>query len=126
MINHLDIVLPAILVVIAFLLKLFMDRSVTAPLVVRSLYELPVDVLFLALSFSVAVAISTVGKREAGLFHAFVFLVVVLLSVVGWRRSVLLFEAGRKVWSLFVFVVNISAAAYCLTASIGVLVGGQP
>jgi hypothetical protein len=53
-VKHLDVFLPIALVVIAFLLKLFMDRSVNAPLAVKSLYELPVDMLFLTLSFIVA------------------------------------------------------------------------
>jgi len=126
MIDHLSVVLPIILVIIAFLLKLFMDRSATVPLIIRSLYELPVDIIFLAISFAIAATISKVEKRDEGLLLAFVFLVVVLICVVAWRRSILLFETNHKGWSLLIFIINVSVAAFCLTKGIGILVGGQP
>jgi hypothetical protein len=45
MADHIDIALPFVLILIAFLLKLFMDRNATLPLVIRSLFELPVDIV---------------------------------------------------------------------------------
>jgi hypothetical protein len=123
MINHLEVALPFILVVIAFLLKVFMDRSVTVPVLLRSLYELPVDIVFLAISFSIAATISQSEKREEGLLLSFVFLVAVLLSVVAWRRSILLFEINHKKWSIVIFLINFLGASYCLIKGISILVG---
>lgn len=124
MVEHLEIALPVLLVIIAFLLKLFMDRSATVPLIVQSLYELPVDVLFLAMSFSIAAAITSEKSRDSALFHAFLFLVVILLGVVAWRRSIIFFEDEKRLLSAIIFVLNAAAAAYCLTVSINTLIGG--
>ncbi len=123
LIKNLNVFLPIALIVIAFLLKLFMDRSVNAPLAVKSLYELPVDILFLALSFIVAFTITASKNINSGLVHFFVFFIVILLSVVGWRRSIKLFEGGWKKISASIFVINFAASSYCLILSIKLIVG---
>lgn len=122
-VKNLNVFLPIALIVIAFLLKLFMDRSVNAPLAVKSLYELPVDILFLALSFIVAFTITASKNINDGLAHFFVFFIVILFSVVGWRRSIKLFESGWKKISASIFVINFAAASYCLILSIKLIVG---
>lgn len=41
--EHLDIILPIVLVVIAFLLKLVVDRNVDVPSTIQAFIELPID-----------------------------------------------------------------------------------
>jgi len=122
-VKHLDVFLPIALVIIAFLLKLFMDRSVNAPLAVKSLYELPVDILFLTLSFSVAFTITSSSNINNGLAHFFVFFIVILLSVVGWRRSIKLFEEEKRKRSATLFLINFAASSYCLILAIKLIIG---
>lgn len=121
--NNLNIFLPIALIIIAFILKLFMDRSVDAPLAVKSLYELPVDILFLSLSFIVAFIIFSPTNINNGLTHLFAFFIVILISVVGWRRSIKLFEKNRKKFSAILFVINFAASSYCLSVAIKLIIG---
>lgn len=121
--DKLEILLPIALVVIAFILKVFMDRSATAPLLIRSLYELPVDILFLSLSFSTAAIITTQSLAGKGLLYLFLLFIATLVVVVAWRRSILLFENDRKGWSAILFVVNAAGSGYCLSKAISLLIG---
>ncbi len=122
-VNNLNFFLPIALIVIAFLLKLFMDRSVNAPLAIKSLYELPVDILFLSLSFIVAFTITSSTNLNKGLTHLFLFFIIILISVVGWRRSIKLFEDGKKKGSATLFVINFTVSSYCLLVAIKLIVG---
>jgi hypothetical protein len=122
-VKHLDVFLPIALVIIVFILKLFMDRSVRAPMAVKSLYELPVDILMLTLSFAVAFTITSPSNTNSGLAHLFVFFIIILLSVVGWRRSIDLFEREKKGKSVGLFLVNFAVAGYCLTIAVKLIIG---
>ena len=122
-VENLNIFLPIALILIAFLLKLFMDRVVNAPLAIKSIYELPVDILFLSSSFTVAYTLTSSTNIKNGLAHFFVFLIVILLSVVAWRRSIKFFEEKKRVFSVLIFVINIAASSFCLIIAIKLMVG---
>ena len=122
MVLHLNIFLPIALVIMAFLLKLFMDQSATIPLFIRSLYEVPVNVVFLALSFTTAFTISAVQNTSSGMFHIYFLFIVALINVVCWRRSVTLFESSHHFWSAVVFVINGVLSGYSLYRAIELLV----
>lgn len=124
--QHLDIVLPIALVIMAFLLKLFMDRSATVPLIIHSTYEIPVDVIFLTLSFTTAYTISMPANIGEGMCNLFVFLIVSLINIVLWRRSIHLFEQDHKYWSAFLFVINASISGYSLYRAILLVVTEVP
>ncbi len=121
--DKIQVLLPIALVVIAFILKVFMDRSATAPLIVRSLYELPVDILFLSLSFATASIIASQNLAGDGLLYLFLLFIATLVVVVAWRRSISLFESEYKKWSATVFVVNAIGSGYCLSKAISLLTG---
>lgn len=118
MTDHLDIVLPIILIIIAFLLKLFMDRNATLPHFIKSLYELPVDIVFLGLTFTTAFTISEASHMAKGMFYLFVFLVIALINVVLWRRSTTLYEQTSYSWASSLFVLNATIAGYVLYRSV--------
>ncbi|NVO11589.1 MAG: hypothetical protein HXX16_16625 [Bacteroidales bacterium] len=122
MINHLDIVLPIAVLLLSFLLKLCIDRAVEIPLFVRSIYELPVDIIFLTISFLVAFTISTTeaGKNN-GLFYCFIFLIVSIINVIIWRRAVKLFELNKIFWSIALTAINFACTIYCLNIAISFL-----
>lgn len=118
MTQSLNIILPIALVVMAFLLKLFMDQCATIPLVIRSLYEVPVTVVFLALSFTTAFTIAVPKNTATGLIHLFCFFIMALIIVVLWRRSMMLFEAEQGFWSAVLFVLNGTLSGLVLFESI--------
>jgi hypothetical protein len=121
----LHILLPIILVVLAFLLKLLVDRSATAPAIVQSTYELPVSIVFLALSFATAFTITGSANIAKGMTNCYILLIVAILAVVMWRRSLLLFEHNHRVWSVLLFALNIAIASYSLMTSIELIAGAQ-
>jgi hypothetical protein len=121
----LHILLPILLVLLAFLLKLLVDRSATTPLVVQSIYELPVSIMFLALSFATAFTITSTSNVSSGMTHSYLFLIAAILSVVMWRRSLLLFERDHKLWSVVLFFFNFAIVSYCLIVSIQLVTGAK-
>lgn len=123
--QNINTILPIALVVIAFIMKLFMDRSATLPLIIRSLYEVPVDVIFLALSFTTAYTITDTSHVTVGMFYLYIFLIAALIIVVLWRRSIVLFELNHRFWSALLFVFNGSIAGYGLYKAINLVITGM-
>jgi len=122
MTQHLNVVLPIALVAMAFILKLFMDRSATVPLIIRSLYEVPVDVLFLSLSFTTAYTITNTTNISTGMCHLYIFFIIALFAVVLWRRSIVYFERERHFLSAILFVINGSCSGVVLYRAINLIV----
>ena len=89
----LDISLPVVLLVLAFLLKLLIDRASTAPIIIQSLMELPVDIAFLAMSFVVAYTIKAGDKFGEGLLLFIIYIISTIVIVFFWRRSNVYFES---------------------------------
>lgn len=119
--QYLEIVLPIALVILAFLLKLFIDRCATVPLIIHSTYEIPVDIIFLTLSFATAYTISAPANIGEGMCSLFTFLIVALINIVLWRRSIHLFERDYKFYSAVLFILNASISGYSLYKSIQLL-----
>ena len=122
MINNLEIVLPIAVLFLSFLLKLCIDRSIEVPLFVRSIYELPVDIIFLTISFLVAYTISSNNNlKNNGLYYCFIFLIVSIVNVIIWRRAVKLFEVNRILWSILLTGINFAGTICCLSIAISFL-----
>ena len=122
MIPPLNVILPIFLVILAFILKLFMDRSATWPLFIKSLYEVPVDVVFLALSFTTAFTIADVSNINKGICYFFISLIFSLIVVVLWRRATKLFEADSIIFSGLIFIVNGTMSSYILYKAINLII----
>lgn len=91
----LDISLPVVLLALAFLLKLLIDRASTAPVFIQSLMELPVDIAFLAMSFVIAYTIKAGDKFGDGLLLFLIYIITTIIIVFFWRRSNLYFESDN-------------------------------
>ena len=116
--KNVEIILPITLVIIRFFLKLYMDRSVTVSLMIKSLYELPVDIIFLAIFFVVAFTISSEEHTREGVLYCFVFIIVILISIILWRYSTKCFEnEGNIIFSAFIFIINACSTSLCLIYS---------
>ena len=79
--EHLDIILPIVLVVIAFLLKLVVDRNVDVPSTIQAFIELPIDLMFLAMTFAVAATLSNEQIQNKGLLCSFIGIVIAIIVV---------------------------------------------
>lgn len=88
-----EYILPIVLLLLAFLYKLFIHRSVTPAMFVLLLLEFPVDIAFLINSFIVAYIIRT--RSAAHLAYFIGFLTMTILVVFSWRQSTKWFESDR-------------------------------
>ncbi|WP_347923673.1 hypothetical protein [Pontimicrobium sp. SW4] len=120
MMEHLEIILPLTLLVLAFGLKLSIDRNIEVPNIIQALCELPVDVIFLSISFLIAFTISKPADPSEGLFLTIAFIVVSVLVVILWRKSLKLYERKNNFWVLLL-CINMAISIFALMQSTGVL-----
>ncbi|HEM8293264.1 hypothetical protein [Providencia sp. SP181] len=106
----LDILLPVVLLALAFFLKLLIDRASTAPIFIQSLMELPVDIAFLAMSFAVAYTIKAGDKFGEGLLLFITYIIATILIVFFWRRSNACFERDCYIFAFILSSVNYIAS----------------
>jgi K+ transporter len=98
---NIDIWLPILLLIFAFLLKLFISREVGWPDFFESLCELPVDVMFLSISFITVSVISVKHDHSSGML-VFIILNIVLIPVILiWRSSRKKLDDQKKSWIIF-------------------------
>lgn len=119
--NSLEVILPVALLLLAFLLKLAIDRNVDIPIAIQSLCELPVDIVFLSISFAIAYTISDVSQNSEGLLYCFTFLIISVLVVLIWRKSIKLFDSNNK-WWILLLSINLFLSTFVLITSIGILI----
>lgn len=97
------------------------DRSVEAPVAIKAICELPVDMIFLSISFLIAFIISNDENRNDGLLYWIVYLIISIGVVFVWRRSIKVYETGQnKSWLALIFV-NLFITITCLIISINLL-----
>lgn len=122
--EHLEVILPLTILVLAFVLKLAIDRSVEVPSLLQALCELPVDMIFLSISFLIAFTISKPADPSEGLFYIIAFIVLAVIIVIFWRKSLKHFEDKKMVWILL-FCVNMVLSVFSLYSSVSILLADQ-
>jgi len=120
--EHCEIILPISILFLAFMLKLFIDRSAEAPLIVKSLYELPVDIIFLTVSLLAGLTITKKPDNSHELTTLVIFIIVAIINVIIWRRAIKLFEDNYKWWSIVPTVLNYCITIFCLITTINLLI----
>jgi hypothetical protein len=113
--------LPAAILLMAFLLKLFIDRTASNPDIIQALLELPVDVTFLAISLIAGFTISTPSRIQDGLLHFVIYLAGAILIVVLWRRSIRYFDSKRIFPTTIISILNFFLCIYGLLKAINLL-----
>ena len=119
--EHLQIILPSVLLLIGFLLKLLVGRNYDMPATIQAICELPVDIIFLALSFTVAFTITKVDNQSSGLFYCFIGIATAILIVLLWRISVDQFLKKSKWWILLLFI-NLTIAGFAIKKSVSLVI----
>ncbi len=114
-----EIILPGILLVLAFFLKLSIDREVDIPSSIYAMLELPVDVAFLATSFIAAFTISaTQPDSEKGFVYFICYVLLAGLAIFLWRKSSRQFDAGNHGSAIGISVINYLICSACLVRAI--------
>lgn len=119
--EHLQIILPTVLLLIGFLLKLLIGRKYDLPATIQAICELPVDIVLLSLSFVVAFTIAKVDNQTTGLFYCFIGFAVTILNVLFWRVSIDQFLKGTKFWILFL-VFNLILSGFAINKSVCLII----
>lgn len=122
--EHLQIILPSVLLLIGFLLKLLVGRQYDIPATIQAVCELPVDVILLALSFTVAFTITRLDNQSSGLFYCFVGIAIAIIIVLLWRISIDLFLKRSKLWILILFL-NLFIAGFAIKKSVELVIQNE-
>lgn len=118
--EHLEIILPITLLFLAFVLKLSIDRSIEVPNIIQAICELPVDMIFLSISFLIAYTIAKPTDPNEGLFFTIAFIVIAVLTVVLWRKSLKLFERKNH-WWILLLLLNMTISTFSIFQSMSIL-----
>ncbi len=121
--NPLEIALPGSILVLAFVLKLFVDRTATVPDLIAALFELPIDVAFLAIALVAAFTISEPSRAAEGLISFIIYVVGAVLVVFLGRRSHSLFFADRHWPMVGLTSVGYGLSGYALVHAVGLVSG---
>jgi hypothetical protein len=123
--EELKVILPITLLAIGFLLKLVVSRHWNdIPNIIQNICELPVDIIFLALSFAVAFAISDVNNHDIGLLYSFVGIGLAIFVLLLRKISMDLFIVKKKLWILL-FLINLVIASLSITESIKLIINEE-
>lgn len=118
--EQLQIILPTVLLLIGFLLKLLIGRKYDLPATIQAICELPVDIVLLSLSFVVAFTIAKVDNQTSGLFYCFIGFAATILNVLLWRVSIDQFLKGTKLWILFL-LLNLILSGFAINKSVSLI-----
>ncbi|MBK8725174.1 MAG: hypothetical protein IPL96_03715 [Holophagaceae bacterium] len=120
----LELIMPAILLLLSFLLKLLIDRTAKIPDAISSALELPVDITFLAVSLVVGYTISPSGDAKFGLACFGFYILVAIIIVFIWRRSVFYFTIDMRKTTIFLGIFNYFLSTTAIVVSIKLVTGG--
>jgi len=95
--------------VLAYLMKLTVDRKVDKVMLIKSLLEFPVNLFFVGLSFLVAFSIIEGGGSQVKeVYILLIYLIITPISILTWRRSEDEFEKENLINCGLLFVLNFS------------------
>lgn len=118
-----EIIMPIILIGLAFFLKLFIDRTVTVPDTISSILDLPADIAFFSLSVIVSFTITRPENRDSGLIYFSTAIVLSLLVVFLWRRSLSSFNSGARalpaIAGVINYIITVAMAIYAINLVVG-------
>lgn|GEM_PF-1633169 len=117
-----EVILPSILLLIAFCLKLFIDRTVDIPQTLKAICELPVDIMFLSMSFGVGYTISK-NNSEDGLVFLFWSLLLSVFVIFIWKKSLFLLSVSgnRKYFWILLLSINLLFSGYTILYSVNLV-----
>lgn len=118
-----NFLLPGAILFLAFILKLFIDRTVTLPDFIFAVFELPVDIAFLATTFVAAFIITNDGDVSSGVLSFIGYIIGSVFVVVLWRRSRLFFEHDKLLISGLVAASSYLMCGFGLIYAVGLLAG---
>ena len=122
--TNVEIIMPALLLIMSYLLKIFVDRSASLPDALSAFLELPVDVTFLATSLIVGFSLVKPENSNLGFVWFFGYLIGAFIVVILWRRSTKLFQSENYYSAIPLVMVNYAIVGWALINAIELVSGG--
>ena len=120
--EYLNVILPLILVLMAFILNLVVDKVVDLPSSIQAIIELPIDLIFLAITFYVATILSNSSIQNEGLLYSFIGLFIsIIVVLISKKCSKLFINKRTKTW-LLLLLFNIMVSSFSIIHAVGLLV----
>ena len=119
----LELILPVLILALAFLMKLFVDRAPNLPKAIETTIELPIDIVFLALAFASACVITKPKDPGPGFSHFVVYVIIALVSVALARRSRNCFDQENRWLSGILSLANFAVTIIALATSMKLVTG---
>lgn len=115
---------PALLVILQFVLKLFVGERASLHQTWTNFLQSPVDVGFLALSFAATLLISK-ASGTSGLFAtSLVFMLLLVVSIVLWKLSPTHTTKNGLATSTFLVLINYAITGMMLVYSVSLVTRG--
>ena len=115
----LQFAIPGSILVLAFVLKLVVDRRATLPDFIFALLELPVDVAFLATWFVGGAVLSRHSNMPECLIAFVCYVIGSIIVVTLWRRSSYSFENDKQLLSFMLgsvsYLICVSGLVYAVS-----------
>ena len=98
--------IPVIFIALKFMIKVFMAERTPGTTIWKHLLNSPIETGFLALSFIASIIITDEGRAPSAFIVSFIFLFLLLISMVASKYSPKNFTPMKIVISSFVLVLN--------------------
>jgi len=123
--EHLNIILPSVLLLIGVMLKLLIGRPLDKKNLGEAFCELPVDIIFLAISFTIgyAVTVAEPQKHDKGFLYSILGILIAILVVALWRLSLTyLYKKGKHLVFIAILAINILISGFGIKKSIELVI----
>jgi hypothetical protein len=121
-----DIALPAILLLLKFALRTFLDREVSAADGAVAMIALPVDIVFFSASLLAAYIIIRPDHLVAGLGYLLACLLLAIFTIIIWRRNDRWFVQDKFVHTIIASLLNYAMSCTTLMFAVALLVAERP
>ncbi|WP_411824634.1 hypothetical protein [Leptospira sp. 'Mane'] len=122
--EKIEILIPLLLLALIFILKAFVNRETSLSQLLSATLELPVDIIFLSLSFYSAYLINQ-NNLDGTLLIFILGIIIGVITIVFWRISIKLAENEERLNSILLTVINFFISGSCLFASVVVISSGK-
>ncbi|MCU8238606.1 hypothetical protein M2G88_21570 [Vibrio vulnificus] len=118
-----EVGLPIFLMILAFTLKLFVGKNTSAADFIQAIIELPIDVMFLALSFLAAFIMTHTGQTQREMLVFLAFIVSAIVIVAFSKKAVIAFEDDKVVKPVTFSLINYGLSLGSVICSLTLLKG---
>lgn len=122
--DYSKLIIPGLVLALQFTMKLVVGRGFEAKTTVQAICELPVALIFLAISFSLVFLLTTqIDVNHLGLVTFISFIILALIITALSRHTIKMNDSKKNIILLFFLIfLNFTISATCIYSSTNVMV----